>query len=411
MVTKTGYGINIQAQQIFPDSAEKLWKLIDMAPKYAATELIQSAREELDPNANYAAHTLLEWICPDCAYLALANVLAEVIKEREGIELTVAIDAADSDNVILAFPLGPTVPDGWNNLRHGIDMFMKKYLGVITKWYGYPPEFITWFEQEPPKREFFVDTPIGKLKIHAKHEGVDSSADYPGVWIDYIVPATGTEIPLTCVEYDPSGGGVGGGIFTRVYGDALSEEPTESIFHENLSGYDLALAKKLIADFWWREFKDEPDEDSFKDLSRIPLAYTTHDENESLGIQIYVDLASPNPGIITCFVPNGKEVVVGEDRYDSLADLCDALDGLDSDAAEFIEDNEWIAFAASEEGQAWLKEEYPVGSKIRSFIWNGYCHGVVVDYEENGCMLVQYEGVENTTTILYGADSVIKEEQ
>lgn len=34
-----------------------------------------------------------------------------------------------------------------------------------------------------PKREFFVDTPAGQLKVWAKHE-TDTAADYPGVYVD-----------------------------------------------------------------------------------------------------------------------------------------------------------------------------------------------------------------------------------
>ena len=54
---------------------------------------------------------------------------------------------------------------------------------------------------EPGKREFFVDTPIGPLHIYAKHEGVDSLDDYPGVYID-IVKADGSSELLACVEFD-----------------------------------------------------------------------------------------------------------------------------------------------------------------------------------------------------------------
>lgn len=34
-------------------------------------------------------------------------------------------------------------------------------------------------------RSFYVDTPIGKLKVWAKHD-VDCPDDYPGVYIDFI---------------------------------------------------------------------------------------------------------------------------------------------------------------------------------------------------------------------------------
>lgn len=55
-------------------------------------------------------------------------------------------------------------------------------------------------EQAPKavKREFFVDTPLGKLKVYAKHE-TDSPHDFPGVYVD-LVTNEGSEM-LACVEY------------------------------------------------------------------------------------------------------------------------------------------------------------------------------------------------------------------
>lgn len=35
------------------------------------------------------------------------------------------------------------------------------------------------------KREFYVDTPLGKLHVHAKHD-TDNAADYPGVYVDLV---------------------------------------------------------------------------------------------------------------------------------------------------------------------------------------------------------------------------------
>ena len=35
------------------------------------------------------------------------------------------------------------------------------------------------------KRKFYVDTPLGKIKVWAKYE-VDDPADYPGVYIEFI---------------------------------------------------------------------------------------------------------------------------------------------------------------------------------------------------------------------------------
>lgn len=48
-------------------------------------------------------------------------------------------------------------------------------------------------------REFYIDTPLGRLKVWAKHE-IDSPKDFPGVYIDLMTLA-GPEI-LACVEYD-----------------------------------------------------------------------------------------------------------------------------------------------------------------------------------------------------------------
>lgn len=50
------------------------------------------------------------------------------------------------------------------------------------------------------KRGFFIETPIGKLKVYAKHN-VDSPEDYPGVYIDLVREDGGLDM-LACVEYD-----------------------------------------------------------------------------------------------------------------------------------------------------------------------------------------------------------------
>lgn len=52
-------------------------------------------------------------------------------------------------------------------------------------------------------REFFVETPLGKLRIWAKHE-TDTPEDFPGVYVDIIHNVNGEEESdlLCCVEYD-----------------------------------------------------------------------------------------------------------------------------------------------------------------------------------------------------------------
>lgn len=81
---------------------------------------------------------------------------------------------------------------------------------------------------EKTKREFYINTPLGNLKVWAKHDS-DTPEDYPGVFIDFVNEKNGDTL-LSCVEYDH----LGGGIYTRVYGDADNDAPTDSIFHEGL---------------------------------------------------------------------------------------------------------------------------------------------------------------------------------
>ena len=86
------------------------------------------------------------------------------------------------------------------------------------------------YEKSAPKaREFYVQTPLGKLHIHAKDPIEDSQNDYPGVYIDY-VDKNGNDVPLTVVEYD----NVKGQIQTVVYADEDSDDPTDIITYEGM---------------------------------------------------------------------------------------------------------------------------------------------------------------------------------
>lgn len=51
------------------------------------------------------------------------------------------------------------------------------------------------------KREFTVDTPLGKLRVWAKHDE-DYPDDFPGVYID-LVRQGEDDAELACVEYNP----------------------------------------------------------------------------------------------------------------------------------------------------------------------------------------------------------------
>lgn len=78
---------------------------------------------------------------------------------------------------------------------------------------------------EKSLREFYVDTPMGKLKVYAKTP-VDNPDDFPGVFIDLI---SGNElIQLACVEYES----VDKKLQTCVYGDGSDDAPTDVIMHK-----------------------------------------------------------------------------------------------------------------------------------------------------------------------------------
>lgn len=51
------------------------------------------------------------------------------------------------------------------------------------------------------EREFFIDTPLGKLHVWAKHE-TDCADDYPGVYIDLAGGDGECDGMLACVEYN-----------------------------------------------------------------------------------------------------------------------------------------------------------------------------------------------------------------
>lgn len=75
------------------------------------------------------------------------------------------------------------------------------------------------------RREFFVETPLGKLRVHAKHE-VDIQDDYPGVYVDLVSPGCPEEM-LVCVEFNYSDPNE---IMTTVYQPGL-DEPCEIVHH------------------------------------------------------------------------------------------------------------------------------------------------------------------------------------
>ncbi len=74
------------------------------------------------------------------------------------------------------------------------------------------------------KREFTVETPLGRLKVWAKQEQ-DSPADFPGVYIDLVHAGEDNDM-LACVEYDSTNDR----LQTCVYQPGI-DEPTAVITH------------------------------------------------------------------------------------------------------------------------------------------------------------------------------------
>lgn len=78
------------------------------------------------------------------------------------------------------------------------------------------------------EREFYVYTPLGKLRVWAKHTS-DDPDDFPGVFID-LVCDRGDEM-LACVEYDS----IEKGLQTCVY-QPNRDDPVSIVKHD-LEGF------------------------------------------------------------------------------------------------------------------------------------------------------------------------------
>lgn len=100
------------------------------------------------------------------------------------------------------------------------------------------------------KREFTVDTPLGRIHVYSKHDPVDCAADFPGIYVDFIPPYYGSEpILLAATEYDPYTNEVK----TCVYGDGISDEPTHVENHYNLHSYmDELIARARKEQEHWK---------------------------------------------------------------------------------------------------------------------------------------------------------------
>lgn len=350
-----GYGFNIHTQHIWPDSAEALWALIDLAPDYAKT--LEETRRELDPSSVYAKAEILESINSDKPEFALAQVLANVINEVEKTNLQAAIDFSDSDNVILAYCSDPAKPQEIKSKKE-IEAIFQKYLSIITRNQHYPI-YLCWTEKVDPPREFIVDTPLGKIKVYAKHPK-DHPADFPGVFVDFVEP-NGELVPLACVEYDSGDNR----LQTNVYGNGTDDSPTEVVKHENLATDFLSVAKHLISYYCEGEFDHPSNPEDFKDLTHVPIGYTTVTTNEVFGIQAYADLKNYAIDVCIQYPSNESELCIVHKPYESLEKLIEyELEDLCFEDLICFDETDWLFFAQDPLGRKWLEEEYPIGSLI-----------------------------------------------
>lgn len=76
-------------------------------------------------------------------------------------------------------------------------------------------------------RSFIVHTPLGKLRVYAKHD-VDCAEDYPGVYIELIENETDKygEV-LCCIEYDSCNERLQSVVY-----QPYTDEPVELVVHE-----------------------------------------------------------------------------------------------------------------------------------------------------------------------------------
>ena len=80
------------------------------------------------------------------------------------------------------------------------------------------------------EREFYVYTPLGKLRVWAKHTS-DDPDDFPGVYVDLVSKEGEWGELLACVEYDS----IEKGLQTCVY-QPNQDDPVSIVKHD-LEGF------------------------------------------------------------------------------------------------------------------------------------------------------------------------------
>lgn len=79
-------------------------------------------------------------------------------------------------------------------------------------------EQINRIDELQKKREFYIDTSLGKLKVYSRHE----ETDFPGVFVD-LVRDDKDDMLIVCVEFDS----VEQNFLATIYGLLYSDTPTD----------------------------------------------------------------------------------------------------------------------------------------------------------------------------------------
>lgn len=123
----------------------------------------------------------------------------------------------------------------WNKAAHTTETRVfsaEKFRDALDYYHQKEVEMFNEAEAPQQKREFRVKTPLGELRIQAKHGGGDILTDYPGVYVDLIREGRDPEM-IACVEYD-SGDGT---MLTTAY-DTGCDDPIFIHHHDLNDGED-----------------------------------------------------------------------------------------------------------------------------------------------------------------------------
>lgn len=379
-----GFGYRCSADEFWPVTKEGIIAALGMAPK-TMNKVQAIAAETLRAGEHLGDLDSATEICEvisdqgNCQH-GLFWLMQNLISERDGIELTLAQDCSDNDYFILAFPVkdedGQDIRYGnWPDMRQRLQDIFLRYQGILGIWICNHADCVGWhLEDQTPcredsrqpwldssKREFYVDTPLGKLRVRTKYD-----TDSPGVWVEYISPYTKEPVSLVCVEYVSNSNVPDSGYLTcDIYNDPEIYGPRESVDFEHLDCEDLEAAKQKIEAFRKESLKCE--EVDFSDLSAISVAYTSiENTNEELEVLAVLDLLDYKCVTYIMVAGTNHRIPVRTDYFSSLEKMISELiDYLDFDSLVELDKAEWDVFSGSAAGKEWLTQKYPAGTRIR----------------------------------------------